>query len=229
MHIDPLGTSAWNTLIKGVKRWVLFPPTVDKAIAKGKGLLRPGENDEPAGFFLHVLPRIKAKYGESVPLVEVMQYPGETMFVPGGWWHAVLNVEDTIAVTQNFVSRTNFPHVWVKTRTGRRKMARKVRHRRRDVVLTRLTRAAHPHSPPTPVRLPSGCTSCGFTTPSWPALRMLSTRGMASRWNRRRRSCGAGSGGEDARLHEPPSARAARRWRTAASTATGQTAATART
>ena len=30
------------------------------------------------------------------------------MFTPSGWFHAVLNVEDSIALTENFVNETNY-------------------------------------------------------------------------------------------------------------------------
>jgi len=130
LHIDPLATSAWNTLIRGRKRWVLFHPSTPKKLAKGEDLRQKGEDSEGITWFERTLPRIieqeqKNPNGPQLGMVEFIQYPGETVFVPGGWWHAVVNLDDTVAVTQNFVSITNFPKVWKKTRKGRKHMAKR--------------------------------------------------------------------------------------------------------
>ena len=61
LHIDPLGTSAWNTLIHGRKRWVLFPPGANKKLVKGKKMVLRGEDDEAIDYFVNMLPRIKVR------------------------------------------------------------------------------------------------------------------------------------------------------------------------
>ena len=42
VHLDPLATSAWNTIIRGSKRWVLFPPGTPKRVAKGLDVIKKG-------------------------------------------------------------------------------------------------------------------------------------------------------------------------------------------
>lgn len=39
--------------------------------------------------------------------IECIQRKGDLVFVPCGWWHCVLNLEDSIAITQNYVSESN--------------------------------------------------------------------------------------------------------------------------
>jgi histone arginine demethylase JMJD6 len=129
IHVDPLSTSAWNTLVYGLKRWVLMPPDVAKEIAKSDDLVDKEqlEDNESVDYFLKILPRLKKKQGEvfSSRIIEFFQFPGETVFVPSNWWHAVLNVQDSCAVTHNYASSGNFDRVWLATRTERRGMARK--------------------------------------------------------------------------------------------------------
>lgn len=131
IHTDPLGTAAWNTLIAGKKRWVLFPPSIPKRWAKASQFCKKGEDDEASQYFMQMLPRLKRdakKHPERYPDLEIYEFTqneGETVFIPHGWWHAVLNLTDTIGVTQNFVSERacNFDAAWMKTRSDRKKMA----------------------------------------------------------------------------------------------------------
>ncbi|RAL51760.1 hypothetical protein DM860_010478 [Cuscuta australis] len=108
-HIDPNSTSAWNAVIKGSKKWVLFPPDV----------VPPGVHPSPDGAEVaspvSIMEWFMNFYAETrnwkKKPIECVCNAGEVIFVPNGWWHLVINLEDSIAITQNFVSSRNLLNV----------------------------------------------------------------------------------------------------------------------
>ena len=140
VHVDPLATSAWNALISGHKRWALYPPNsgLTKQDLKPKGV---GLDGESVTWFQRMYPKTRGKEwteqkGFPKPM-DCVQKPGEIMYVPDGWWHAVLNLDHTVAVTQNVVTTARFPKAWRMTKRGRPKMSaqwlRKLRIARPDL------------------------------------------------------------------------------------------------
>lgn len=88
---------------------------------------------EGVSWFDQVYPKFKQRgnnqtmtLGEEWGMVEVLQKPGETIFVPGGWPHVVMNLDMTVAVTQNFCSSTNAEYVYLSTRHSRPKLGQKL-------------------------------------------------------------------------------------------------------
>lgn len=110
LHIDPLYTSAWVTLLEGRKRWCFFPPGTDTDLLGG---LSGG--DSPALPALDWYLRFYGDEGmQGLGCITVLQHAGETVFVPAGWAHVVINLEITVAITHNYADRGHLRAIWEK-------------------------------------------------------------------------------------------------------------------
>ncbi|CAG8460494.1 3654_t:CDS:2 [Acaulospora colombiana] len=108
-HKDPNSTSAWNAVITGSKKWIMYPPnTLPPGV-----FVSPDEAEvtAPVSLMEWYLNYYKgARKSDPRPLEGICR-AGEIIFVPNGWWHMVVNLEDSIAITQNFVGSYNLPNV----------------------------------------------------------------------------------------------------------------------
>lgn len=98
MHNHPFSVG-WCTLLRGVKLWVLLPPGAPpEALCVGEHNVHSEEEDLSALAWM-----LLWGGGAQLPpgAVTVLQRPGETVFLPAGWWHCVLNVQDSTALSHS--------------------------------------------------------------------------------------------------------------------------------
>jgi len=98
LHQEPDGTSGWLTLLHGKKLWIFIHPSVQKS----------SSTTSVISWLLHEFPLLKL----STNLVFCyLQLPGELVYIPAGWHHAVLNIEDSIAIGENSVDFHSWKNV----------------------------------------------------------------------------------------------------------------------
>ncbi|KDN49359.1 hypothetical protein RSAG8_02061, partial [Rhizoctonia solani AG-8 WAC10335] len=112
-HKDPNATSAWNAVITGSKGWVMFPPDV----CPPGVYVSPDEAEVTsplslAEWFMSYFDAAWSEYGRGTGNMRVgVCRAGEIVYVPSGWWHLVVNLEPSVAVTQNFASEHELTNV----------------------------------------------------------------------------------------------------------------------
>ncbi|XP_042899533.1 2-oxoglutarate and iron-dependent oxygenase JMJD4 isoform X2 [Parasteatoda tepidariorum] len=79
LHADVYGSYSWSANICGRKRWLLFPPGEENSLQKNSKI----------PFMLKETDIMNLK---NVSFFDVIQEPGEVIFVPSGWYHQVWNL-----------------------------------------------------------------------------------------------------------------------------------------
>lgn len=96
MHHDELHAVAWNTLVYGKKRWLIFPP---ESFGKGE---QP-ELETGVNWYVNCYDKHK-----HLDHYDIIQNPGETVVIPPNWWHCVINLEESVAISQNYLPPSEY-------------------------------------------------------------------------------------------------------------------------
>lgn len=107
-HKDPNATSAWNAVVQGSKYWIMFPPS---ALVPGVFVSEDSSEVTSPLSIAEWLLEFHAEAREQPGCVEGICKAGEILHVPSGWWHLVVNLEPSIALTQNFVPESHLADV----------------------------------------------------------------------------------------------------------------------
>ncbi|KAB8606265.1 hypothetical protein FH972_025894 [Carpinus fangiana] len=106
-HKDPNATSAWNAVLRGSKYWIMFPSGAD--IPSPPGVYVSADQSEVTSplSIAEWLLSFHAEARRTKGCMEGICGEGEVLYVPSGWYHLVLNLEESLAITQNFVPRAH--------------------------------------------------------------------------------------------------------------------------
>lgn len=106
-HKDPNATSAWNAVLRGAKYWIMFPSSEKPPPPPGVYVSADQSEVTSPLSIAEWLLGFHAEARRTPGCIEGICGPGEILHVPSGWWHLVVNLEASIAITQNFIPRAH--------------------------------------------------------------------------------------------------------------------------
>ncbi|KAG0651192.1 F-box [Hyphodiscus hymeniophilus] len=110
-HKDPNATSAWNAVLRGSKYWIMFPSGPSSPPPPGVYVSADQSEVTSPLSIAEWLLGFHAEARKTPGCIEGVCREGEVLHVPSGWWHLVVNLEESIAITQNFVPRAHLSGV----------------------------------------------------------------------------------------------------------------------
>jgi hypothetical protein len=110
-HKDPNATSAWNAVLRGSKYWIMFPSSSSALPPPGVYVSADQSEVTSPLSIAEWLLGFHAEARRTPGCLEAVCGEGEVLHVPSGWWHLVVNLEESIAITQNFVPRSHLAGV----------------------------------------------------------------------------------------------------------------------
>ena len=125
LHQDTFSTSAWLAMIKGTKVIRLVPPQYADSLNKKASLF-----DEKY---------IISLSGKDIPVFEVTIGRGDTLYIPGRWFHEVKNIDKNIMLTKNFLDKWNFINFTVKFEEKFNQPIKKIIEERRKFIKNHIT------------------------------------------------------------------------------------------
>ncbi|KNC48398.1 JmjC domain-containing protein 4 [Thecamonas trahens ATCC 50062] len=104
LHIDSFGSSFWMGLISGRKKWILYPHDTPRSALHFSS--RRGTFEASPLMYLDptATPLMREAHAQAVVVV---QEAGDLMFIPGGTPHQVVNLDDVVGISMNFVDGGN--------------------------------------------------------------------------------------------------------------------------
>lgn len=95
LHTDVVRSHSWSAQIAGRKQWCLLDPKYSKNIEDHNGICRYNTLTE-----------------SNNPVFTINQYPGEIIFVPSGWYHEVVNIDDSLSINHNWIDSSSLETSW---------------------------------------------------------------------------------------------------------------------